>query len=388
GEPRFVSALDRLVPARRDGTFRLDLRYFRHLSEGVDMTWDDGVPALGPVFSAHLENLLGPARREDEELTQRHKDLAASLQAVYERRFFSLVQALQRRTGLRRLALAGGCALNSLANGRIFENCDVDDIYIQSAAGDAGTALGAALYFQHGVRGEPRDFVMEHAFWGPEFTQVEIRQAVADAVPGSAGADGIYGDLTIETVADDDELFRRTATALTAGDVVGWYQGRSEWGPRALGNRSILGDPRRKDMKEILNLKIKRREPFRPFAPSILEERTGEWFAIDYPDPFMLKVYPFRDGKAELVPAVAHVDRTGRLQTVSRQVNHRYWSLIREFERQTGVPMVLNTSFNENEPIVNSPQEALDCFLRTRMDLLVLDRIVLRRTPSSFSDQE
>jgi carbamoyltransferase len=380
GEPSFADQVGRMVPPRSDGTFALDLRYFRHLSEGVDMTWEDGSPELGLVYTPALADLLGPPRPPGEELTQRHKDLAASLQKVYEDRFFALVCALQRRTGLKRLALAGGCAMNSLANGRLFDRTDVEDVYIQSAAGDAGTSLGAALYVHHAVLGAPRDgFVMEHSYWGPAYGEEAIRRAIAAALPGSEGRDGAWGEIRVETVRGEELLADQTAEAIARGDVVGWYQGRSEWGPRALGNRSILADPRRADMKDILNLKIKRRESFRPFAPSILEERTGEWFTIDYPDPFMIKVYPIRPEKRPLVPAVTHVDGTGRLQTVSRRTNPRYWRLIRAFEERTGVPMVVNTSFNENEPIVNTPAEALDCFLRTRMDRLVLGDIVLYR---------
>ncbi len=380
GEPAFADLLGRMVPPRPDGTFALDLRYFRHLSEGVDMTWEDGSPELGQVYTPALAGLLGAPRRPDEELTQRHMDLAASLQKVYEDRFFALVRALQRRTGLKRLALAGGCAMNSLANGRLFERTDVEEVYIQSAAGDAGTSLGAALHVHHAVLGAPRNgFVMEHSYWGPAYGEAAVRQAIAAALPGSAGSDGTWGEITVETVRDEELLADRTAAAIAAGEVVGWYQGRSEWGPRALGNRSILADPRRGDMKDVLNLKIKRRESFRPFAPSILEERTGEWFTLDYPDPFMIKVYPIRPEKRPLVPAVTHVDGTGRLQTVARRANPRYWALIAAFERRTGVPMVLNTSFNENEPIVNTPAEALDCFLRTRMDRLVLGDLVLTR---------
>lgn len=381
GEPSFAPAIRKLVPALSDGTFRLDLRYFRHLSEGVDMTWDDGAPVLGVLFTPALEELLGPARRPDEALTQRHKDLAASLQGVYEERFFALVRTLQRRTGLKRLALAGGCAMNSLANGRLFDRTDVEEVYIQAAAGDAGTALGAALWVHHAVLGTPRDgFVMEHCYWGPRYGETEIRRALAAGIAGSQGADGSWDGIRIETVHDEDRLTAETAAAIAGGDVVGWYQGRSEWGPRALGNRSILADPRRTDMKDLLNLKIKRRESFRPFAPSVLEERTGDWFTLDHPDPFMIKVYPIRPEKRPQIPAVTHVDGTGRLQTVSQRTNPRYWKLIRAFEELTSVPMLLNTSFNENEPIVNAPAEALDCFLRTRMDRLVLGDVVLTRT--------
>ncbi|HEY8022493.1 MAG TPA: carbamoyltransferase C-terminal domain-containing protein, partial [Thermoanaerobaculia bacterium] len=369
--------------------FRLDLRYFRHLSQGVDMSWDDGAPTLGAVFTPRLEELLGPARRSGDELTQRHKDLAASLQRVYEERFFALVRALAKTTGETRLVLAGGCAMNSLANGRLFAETDVREVYVQAAAGDAGTALGAALYLHHAVlngkrngkQGGERGFVMDHCYWGPEYDEPAIRRAIAEGIPESGGRDGHHCEVTVETAGDEDRLAEATAEAIARGEVVGWYQGRSEWGPRALGNRSILADPRRPDMKDLLNRKIKRRESFRPFAPSILEERTGDWFTLSYPDPFMIKVYPIRPEKRAEIPAVTHVDGTGRLQTVSRRTNPRYWKLIDAFGRRTGVPIVLNTSFNENEPIVNTPEEALDCFLRTRMDRLVMGDVVLVRQP-------
>ncbi len=385
GEPHFVKQLRALVPGRPGGGFTLDLHYFRHLSEGVDMTWDDGEPKLGDVFTPALEALLGPRRRPSAEIEQRHKDIAASLQAVYEERFVALVREVLRRTGLKKLALAGGCAMNSLANGRLLEKVDLDEVFIQAAAGDAGTALGAALYVQHVMLGEPRSFVMEHSYWGPEYDQAAIRHAIAQGVPGSEGRDGVYDGLTVETVGDEGRLLAETAAAIAHGDVVGWYQGRSEWGPRALGNRSILADPRRADMREVLNLKIKRREAFRPFAPSILEERTGDWFTLSYPDPFMIKVYPIRPEKRAQIPAVTHADGTGRLQTVSRGTNPLYWRLISEFERISGVPLVLNTSFNENEPIVNTPAEALDCFLRTRMDRIVMGRVVITRRAGAIT---
>jgi carbamoyltransferase len=379
GEPSFVPELRQVVRRREDGSFRLDLRYFRHLSQGVDMTWDDGEPSLGLVYTPALERLLGPARQPNEEITQRHRDLAASLQAVYEERFFSLVRALTKKSRLRRLTLAGGCALNSLANGKLFAQTDVTDVYIQAAAGDAGTSLGAALWVSHAVLQQPRGFIMEHCYWGPGYSDETSRTALAARIENSGGADGPWGQFRIQTSSDLNELASDTAQAIMGGAVVGWYQGRSEWGPRALGNRSILADPRRSDMKVLLNLKIKQRESFRPFAPSILEERVGDWFTETYPDPFMLKVYPIRPEKRAAIPAVCHVDGTGRLQTVSKQTNPRYWELIHAFEKLTNVPMLLNTSFNENEPIVNTPAEALDCFLRTNMDRLVLGNIVVSR---------
>ena len=380
GEPRFLEELRQVVPARRNGSFRLDLSYFRHLSEGVDMTWGSGVPILGTIFTPELEQLLGRARRPDEDLTQRHKDLAASMQRLYEERFFALVRRLLGRTKLKRLVLAGGCAFNSLANGKLYTETEVEEIYVQPNAGDAGTSLGAALDAEHRVFGRPRRFVMEHAHWGPQSDETEVRGALARGIPGSGGRDGRHGEFDIRSLADEGELCRVTARAIACGEVVGWYQGRAEWGPRALGSRSILADPRRGDMKEILNVKIKRREPFRPFAPSILEEATGNWFTLSHPDPFMTMVYPIRPDKRAVLPAITHVDGTGRLQTVSKRTNPRYHALISAFAAETGVPVLLNTSFNENEPIVNSPEDALDCFLRTKMDRLVLESVEIRRT--------
>jgi carbamoyltransferase len=380
GEPSFIELVGRLVPELDDGTFRLDLRYFRHLSEGVEMTWEDGAPEQGVLFAPELEALLGPRRSPQDELTQRHRDLAASMQCVYEERFFALVRRALELCRTKQLALAGGCALNSLANGRLFDRTDVAEVWIQPAAGDAGTALGAALWAHFAYLGGRRDgWEMVHSAWGPEYDESAVRAALADGIPASNGADGRHGELVVATAPDDDALCDDTAAAIARGEVVGWFQGRAEWGPRALGQRSILGDPRRGDMKELLNVKIKRRESFRPFAPSILEERVGDWFTIARPDPFMLKVYPFRPEQRARVPAVVHVDGSGRVQTVSRRAQPLYARLIRAFERETGVPIVLNTSFNENEPIVNAPAEALDCFLRTKMDRLVMGRIVIRR---------
>jgi carbamoyltransferase len=380
GEPTLVDKLRLVVPAAADGKFTLDLRYFRHLREGVDMTWANGEPELGPVYTEELERLLGkPTRKREDELEQFHKDLACSAQRVYEERFFALVRELQKRVGIKKLTLAGGCALNSLANGRLFEHTDIQDVYIQAGAGDGGTSLGAALYAQHAILGRPREFVMEHAYWGPQYEEADIRAAVAKGIPGSEGRNGAHGDLIVESFTDDDRILEETAASISRGDVIGWYQGRSEWGPRALGNRSILADPRRADMRDILNLKIKRREAFRPFAPSILEETVSDWFTICYPDPFMLKVYPIKPEKRPVIPAVTHADGTGRLQTVSMKTNERYYRLIKAFQKQTGVPILLNTSLNENEPIVNTPAEALDCFLRTKMDRMVLQNIVVRR---------
>lgn len=382
GRPEFLPQMRQIVKLTDDGKFELDLDYFVHTSEGVTMAWDNGEPSLGPVFSHKLQELLGPPREPGSEITERHQDLAASMQAMYEEAFFHRLNWLQKKTGLKAICLAGGCALNSVANGKIFDRTDFTEIYIQSAAGDAGTGLGAALYVWHQILGKPREFVMEHSYWGPGYDEASIVAAIKAGVPGVEGlseSGGRFDDIVVKRLADDATLFRDTAAAIADGRIIGWYQGRSEWGPRALGNRSIVVDPRRAEMKDVLNSRIKRREPFRPFAPSILEEATGEYFEKSYPDPFMIKVYPVRAEKRSVIPAVTHVDGTGRLQTVSKTQNPRYWGLIDAFRQQTGVPVVLNTSFNENEPIVNTPTEALNCFLRTKMDRLVMGNWVVER---------
>jgi carbamoyltransferase len=375
GEPRFLREMRELVRLRDDGTFRLELGYFRHHRQRTQ-EWPGSAPHVDAVFSSRLEALLGPRRALDEELTQRHKDIARSTQAMYEEAFFHLVASVQKASGSRNLALAGGCAMNSVANGKVRERSGFERLYVQAAPGDAGGALGAALAIWAAEAGGGTRPRMEHAFLGPEYSHADIGRCIAD----HAGALAAAG-CTVREVPDDGSLTALAARLVSEGKVVGWFQGRAEWGPRALGNRSIVCDPRRADMKEILNRKIKRRESFRPFAPSILRHAVAEWFEGEADVPFMTQVLPIRAGRRERIPAVTHVDGTGRLQTVTREANPRYFALIESFERITGVPMVLNTSFNENEPIVNRPQEALDCFLRTRMDALVLGNWLLARAP-------
>jgi carbamoyltransferase len=282
------------------------------------------------------------------------------------------LNALQRRYGHSALALAGGCAYNSVANGKIRDRTTFKQCYLQSAAGDAGGAIGAAYAVWH--RSGPRSEPMTHAYWGPSSSDAEIGVLLADRQAPITSE-----RCTVLRIDRERDLIDTTARAIADGLVVGWFQGRMEWGPRALGNRSILGDPRRADMKDILNLKIKRRESFRPFAPSILREQVADWFERDDDVPFMLQVFPIRPERRQQIPAVTHVDGTGRLQTVDRITNPRYYAVIEAFFRLSGVPMVLNTSFNENEPVVCRPEEALDCFLRTKMDLLVLGNYLVRR---------
>lgn len=354
--------------------FRLGLDYFVHHKTGPEMSWaeSDKTPALGKLFSDSMARRLGaPARRPEEPLEQRHRNLAASLQARLEEVYLGMLKKLAKNTGAKAVCLAGGVAFNCVANGKIFDQTPFEQVYVHPAAGDGGLAVGAAYHVWHQTLGKPRSFVMDHAYWGPGYAAAEIRAAVeASAVP--------RGGYTVSELPEE-ELMRRTAMIIADGKILGWFQGRAEWGPRALGNRSIVADPRRPEMKEILNQRIKHREIFRPFAPSILAEKTGEWFEKSHPSPFMTLAYSVRPEKRDKIPAPTHVDGTGRLQTVTREANPRYHALIAEFERQTGVPVVLNTSFNDNEPIVCRPEEALDCFLRTQMDALVLGNYLITR---------
>ncbi len=380
---------------KEGGGFALDMRFFRHHREKIDYAWESGSPHVGTLFSPALEELLGPARHINQPLEQKHLDIAQSVQAMYEEAFFHLINHLYDAYRIGSLALAGGCAMNSVANGKVLRQSPFKRLYVQSAAGDAGGAIGAAVYAWHQsaqavqsgekiaapylnvlagdlLSGRP---VMDHAYLGPAASEREIAALLDDR-----GAE--IRDCQTGHIADEEYLCRVTAEAIARGEVVGWFQGRMEWGPRALGNRSIICDPRRADMKDILNLKIKRRESFRPFAPSVLKEHVAEWFEEDGDVPFMMQVYQVREDKRLLIPAVTHVDGSGRLQTVYEQTNRRYWKLIEAFREISGVPMVLNTSFNENEPVVCRPVEALDCFLRTKMDLLVIGNWTVRRVES------
>jgi len=374
GRPRHVDALRQLVTLTDAGKFELSLDYFRHWSDGVEMEWDDGYPTLGRVYSDRLTHLLGPAREPSAPLTAREEDIAHSLQVVYEDCTMHVLNGLWEQTRQEAVCLAGGCAMNSVANGKVRQRTPFTSVYIQPAAGDNGTALGAAYWVWHETLRHERAFVMEHAYWGTSHNAERVLASIPDR-------DDAW-EYDIEMCPTSAEAARVAAALVASGHVVGWYQGRMEWGARALGNRSILADPRRSDVRELINTKIKFRERFRPFAPSIAEEALHDYFEDGAPDPFMQQVYPVRADKRSVIPAVTHVDGSGRLQTVSARTNPTYYTLIKEFERITGVPVVLNTSFNENEPIVDTPEQALDCFMRTRMDAIVLHNAVVRRQPA------
>jgi carbamoyltransferase len=378
GEPERLEAFRDIVRFDVNGNgngFRLGLEYFVHHRTGPEMSWAevDKTPTLGKLFSEEMPRRLGAARLPEEPLEQRHRNLAASLQARLEEVYLGMLRKLAKATGQKAICLAGGVAFNCVANGKILESTPFEQVYVQPAAGDGGLAVGAAYYVWHQKLGKPRSFVMDHAYWGPEFSAAEIRAAMEASGLRREGYN--VAELPVQAVT------QRAAAIIADGKILGWFQGRAEWGPRALGSRSIVADPRRADMKDILNQRIKHREIFRPFAPSILAEATGEWFEKSHPSPFMTLAYAVRTEKRALIPAPTHVDGTGRLQTVTREANPRYHALISAFRDLTGVPVVLNTSFNDNEPIVCRPEEAIDCFLRTKMDALVLGHFLVTRAP-------
>ena len=366
GNPQFVDKLRDVVKLSEDGLFRLNLSYFNVTRGNVISYGNDHIPMVDQLYSQKLVDLMGPVRSKQESLSQFHKDVAASVQKFTEETIFHLLHGLYDRTQNDRLCLAGGVAQNSVANGKITRNTPFREVYIPSAGHDAGISMGAALYVYHEVLKASRQPAIQSAYTGSHYSN--------DAIEKMLQQEGVsyYKE-------EDNTLFDKVSNCLIDGGVVGWFNGRAEFGPRALGARSILADPRREDAKELLNLKVKRRESFRPFAPSILEEYVDEYFEVNDSVPFMEKVFPIRKEKQPTLPAVTHVDGTGRLQSVIKDVNPRYYQLIDTFRKKTGVPVLLNTSFNENEPIVNSPLEALDCFRRTNMDMLVLENIIVER---------
>ena len=366
GEPEYLDAFRRLIFPAGDG-FELNLDYFTHHKQGIAMGWEQGAPKVEPFHSPMLEKLLGPRRQPRTALDRRHENIAASLQAVTEEILFHLLNRLHEKCPSENLCLAGGVAMNSVANGKIAQNTPFQNVYIPPGAADNGTAFGAAFFVWHQLLKQPRSFVLDRSDWGSAFSDSDY-WAVLQARDLSASH------------LEPEALFSQVVEALCQGKVVGWFQGRMEFGARALGHRSILANPCFQDMRDIINSKIKLREAFRPFAPSILEERVGEYFEVDESVPFMEKVFKIRPEKRQQIPAVAHVDGTGRLQTVSRKVNPLYWQLIAAFAERTGVPLLLNTSLNENEPIVRTPEEAVQCFLRTRMDVLVLGSYYVERS--------
>ena len=366
GNPTLVDKVKDVIIFKENGLFEINKKYFTHPKHGVSMSWEDGSPYIENIYSDYMTEVFGTARRKNEELTQYHKDLAASIQHVTEELIFHILNHLQKRTGLKKICIAGGVAQNSVANGKILDKTAFEELYIPPAGHDAGTAIGSALWLYNHIQKHPRIPPQRHSFFGAEFSDEEIE---------------IYlnaKNITYKKYSDDD-LNEKVVNCLINAGVVGWFQGRAEFGPRALGHRSIICDPTRDDAKELINAKIKRREPFRPFAPSILKEFVSEYFEQDDNVPFMEKVFQFKKEKALGLKAVVHVDGSGRLQSVEKEIAPKYYNLIQKFYEKTGTPILLNTSFNENEPIVNTPAEAYACFERTSMDMVVLGNIIIER---------
>ncbi len=366
GKAKYLKELTKILHKTDDGFFTLNKKYFKHFKKGIAMDWKNGQPTIDSLFTCEWEKLFFTARKKGDTLEQFHIDLATSTQSFTEELLFFMLNNLYKKTGLENICITGGVAQNSVANGKILKNTPFKDMYIPSASHDAGTSIGSALYLYNHILNESRLPEIKTAYLGRESDNEEIISCIEKI------------GLKYESV-DDDELFERVTDKLINGGVVGWFQGRAEFGPRALGHRSIIVDPRRNDAKDLLNKKIKKRESFRPFAPSILEEFVGDYFSETDNVPFMEKVYNIKKEKRMQIPAVTHVDGTGRLQTVNKEISPKYHRLISEFHKKSGVPILLNTSFNENEPIVNKVEEALDCFLRTKMDMLVMENIIVER---------
>jgi len=363
GKPTYCEEIAKIIQTK-NGTFQLDLKYFKPLGSNQGMeVLPDGTVRLARHFSDRMEKLFGPPREPNTEITQRDMDLAYAMQHSFETVFFHMLNDLYRKVPCSDLAMAGGCALNSVANGKLFKETPFRRTWIQPAAGDEGLAIGAALHTYHSVLKQPRRDFAPSAYLGPDFSE--------PAVEGELKKVGMrYRRL------EREPMIEAVAEQMAAGNVVGWFQGRMEWGPRALGNRSIVAHPGLPNMKDVLNARIKHREWFRPFAPAILVEAQHEYFEHDHPSPYMLHVYKIRPEKRQQLCAVNHVDDTGRLQSVARDENPLYYDLIKAFKRHTGIPVILNTSFNENEPIVCTPAEAIDCFRRTKMDVLAIGPFV------------
>ena len=383
GEPRCIDKVNKVVRVADDGSIEMNMDYFAYHHSTSDTYNRRFVELFGPPREAESEffTLVTHPKRDHPQWDERaaaenqhYADIAASIQAVTEEIMLKMAQTAQRKTGLDKLVMAGGVALNSVGNGRVMRETPFRDVWIQPAAGDSGGALGAALYAYHVVLGQPRRFVQEHSYWGAEYSEAQMVEAIqARGFP-------------FQRFDDMERLLDRATDTILKGKVIGWFQGRFEWGPRALGSRSILADPRRDEMKEIVNTKIKFREPFRPFAPVILEERAHEYFTTEgldrqYPPRFMLMVSPFREDKRDKVQAVCHVGGTGRMQTVRQEWNPAYYRILQKFAEATGIPVLLNTSYNlRGEPIVNTPQEALNTFASSDLDQLVMGPFLVSKS--------
>ncbi len=366
GKPKYLKELEKIIYITDNGSFKLNKKFFKHFNEGVDMDWDGGNSKIESLFTKEWENLFGRSRNINEEIEKWHIDLACSVQRHTEKIMFHILNDLYEKTKCENLCISGGVAQNSVVNGKILENTPFKNLYVPSAGNDAGTSIGSAMYLHNQILGNNRMPEITTAFFGYKTTHAKIIK--------------LLNSQNIKFLkVTEENLYKIVVDKIISGGVIGWFQGRAEFGPRSLGHRSIIVDPRRKDAKDLLNDKIKRRESFRPFAPSILKEHISDYFIQNSHVPFMEKVYEIKENKYDEIPAVTHVDGTGRLQSVDSKVSPKYYNLINEFYKRTGTPILLNTSFNENEPIVNKPEEALDCFLRTEMDMLVMENIIIER---------
>ncbi len=374
GKPKYKDKLKKVLILEDQGKFKLNLNYFKFHKSNTDFKWDNGKVSFNDLYSNKLIDLLGKERDEDENIDQFHKDIAQSAQSLYEDAFINILNETYKIYKNENICISGGCGMNSVANGKITKHTPFKNVYIQPAAGDAGGALGASYYTWHTVLKNKERFEMKHAYYGNSFDNKIIEKIIKNENNKLKDQ-----NCNLKFYENFNELTEKVVNLISNGNVVGWFQDRMEWGPRALGNRSILADPRNPKMKNILNSKIKRRESFRPFAPSILKEQVSEWFEIDDDVPFMMKVFQIKEKKRSIIPAVTHIDGSGRLQTVYKDRNEKYYNLIKQFYKISKVPILLNTSFNENEPIINRPDEALNCFLRTKMDVLALGNYLIIR---------
>jgi carbamoyltransferase len=374
GKDSEISKFNKIITLKNNGEFQLNLKYFNHHTKKISYSWNNVSPITNNLFNEKINSIFGSPRRSDEALTDCHKNIAASVQRIYENALFNILNFIYKKYKINNLTLSGGCAQNSLANGKILNNTNFTSIFIPSNAGDGGGSIGAAYIAWERIS-KLKPVRSMTAYLGINYTNEYVSIAIKES-----NIKLNKNDFTISFVEDEEKLCSNIAKEISNQKVIGWFQGKMEWGPRALGNRSIISDPRNKDIKNILNIKIKRRESFRPFAPSILLEEANSWFEnFSDEDFYMTRVLKFREDKKSIVPGVVHLDGTGRLQTVKQEDNARYYKLIKEFYKITGVPIILNTSFNENEPIVCKPEEALDCFLRTKMDILVMENWIIKR---------
>lgn len=368
GNPTYQKQLSKLLYNTDEG-YKLNLKYFIHQDQNIFKNNKTGQIEYFDLYSQELKNLIGDERKFDDEINQRHMDIAKSAQVVYENTLFTLLTSLYQKYKIKNLTLSGGCAMNSVANGKILKKTPFEKVYISPNPGDAGGSIGSALFFLL-EKGQKIENNINYAYLGSNYSDEDIEQVISQK--------DLKKNFFVKKYSDKD-LYNFISDQLCLSKIIGWFQGKMEWGARALGNRSILADARNPKIKDIINKKIKKRESFRPFAPAILEEFTSQWFEIDKDVPYMSEVYKILKNKVNDLPGITHVDGTGRLQTVTKSNNNKFYSLIKNFYNKTNIPIVLNTSFNENEPIVESPGQAIDCFLRTNMDILVLGSWVISR---------